>query len=286
MRTRGAGPDRWKRLRALANGLALLMAFASAGFAQAPNGDVGLITYAIPSSRAPDFERALDRAIQVMKAGNPPGRPAPAVGLRVYRASPVAPDSVIFMILVDPMPPDGRPSIEDMLRALGTPEAADALRTFALAAGSVAPYRSVFTLLESVSPADALRSQLDSALSGQLDPAGRGAHDPPPDRRELDRIQQPLCAVDGLRYEVVNRSAASWRFRWSATVRNPSLMQPVGATVTVQFLDSAANVVGSSPPVDVRLDAVGERQVSGEVSIDAGAAARVVNAAARVSPRP
>ena len=97
---------------------------------------------------------------------------------------------------------------------------------------------------------------------------------------------QPLAAVDQVRYEIADRSRSTWRFRWTAAVRNLSPVKAFLGAVIVELVDADGKVVVATPPLNVEIDRLDQRSLSGELLVGAGPAARVVAGAGRVLVRP
>jgi hypothetical protein len=70
--------------------------------------------------------------------------------------------------------------------------------------------------------------------------------------------------------------------RWNLQLRNPSLLSPLFASVSVELVDAGGTVLAASTPVALQLEPSSSRPLSGEIRISAAAAARIVKASARV----
>jgi hypothetical protein len=137
-----------------------------------------------------------------------------------------------------------------------------------------------------VAPADALRSRLEAELGDQLVPSAPVRDADASEERRLDSLRRPSWAVDQVQYDVADRKAATWQFTWRFDLRNPSLLQPLLANVSVEFQDNEGSVVAVSPPVRLSVDPQDRRPVTGELGIAAAPAARVVSAVVKVDARP
>jgi hypothetical protein len=267
--------------------LCILVRASAASSQTRLTGDVGLVTYIIAGDRAAAFERVVARAIQGLKGGGTVERPRAGIGLRLFRAMSADVERVLFVLLIEPVTPGEDYSLEHLISTSGDPDAEALLREFALATAGGAPFTAGLQSLASVSPTDALRSRLEVELAGALNPPGNGtAETRSRDGEQLERLKQPLGVVDQVRYEVADRSPSTWRFRWTAAVRNPSLVQSFIGTVTVELRDAGGTIVAATPPIAVQIDRLEERSLSGELIVNASAAARVVAGTAQVHVRP